>query len=120
MPEFSRSLFLLIPMLLLLAIPVLIGVFVWRDAERRGMNPLLWALVAALVPSLLGLIAYLIVASQSKPLRDCPGCSNKVEQEFQICPHCGYQLQESCPQCHKTVSPEWKLCPNCGQDLINK
>ncbi|MTI96292.1 MAG: hypothetical protein FH749_12585 [Firmicutes bacterium] len=98
-------------------IPLLIGIFVWRDAGRRGMNQLLWTLVAALIPYLLGLIVYLIVASQYNPLTKCPGCRNKVEQEFQICPHCGYQLQEACPQCNKPVSPDWNLCPSCGKHL---
>ncbi len=107
----------LLNLLILIIIPVLAGVFVWRDAKRRGMNHLLWTLVATFIPFLLGLIAYLIVASQHKPLLECPGCRTKVDQEFQLCPQCGYQLQESCPQCHKTVSPDWNLCPSCGQQL---
>lgn len=117
MLDYTRSFAVFFPFtVLFLGIPLLIGILVWRDAGRRGMHHA-WGLVAALVPYFLGLIAYLIVASQHKPLRDCPGCGDKVEQEFQVCPHCGYQLQDSCPQCHRTVAPDWSLCPHCGQSL---
>lgn len=113
----NRSFIMLFLLVFVLVIPVIIGIFVFRDAGRRGMNQLLWALVATLVPNLLGLIAYLIVASQHKPQRECPGCRNQVEQDFTTCPHCGFQLQESCPQCHKGVAPDWNICPSCGHTL---
>ena len=45
-----------------LALPLVIGVLVYRDASRQAMSsPLLWALLAALAPSFIGLIVYLVV-----------------------------------------------------------
>lgn len=63
---------LLLPLLLLFTfgIPILIAVFVYRDAKKRqDCDPVLWALVAALVPSLIGLVIYLLVRSDF-PLKD--------------------------------------------------
>ena len=101
---------------LIIIVPVIIGILVWKDAERRGLNKV-WALAAALIPNFLGLIAYLIVASQQKPKAQCPECKNTVEQGYHNCPHCGYKFQGTCPQCNREISPEWKLCPHCGQQL---
>jgi hypothetical protein len=53
-----------------MAIPLLVGVLVYRDAAKRvDCNPWLWALIAALAPSFVGLIIYLIVRSDF-PLKE--------------------------------------------------
>lgn len=44
-----------------LGVPIVIGVFVYKDAIKRETNPWLWTIVAALTPSFIGLIVYLIV-----------------------------------------------------------
>lgn len=60
----SIFMILIIPLMLIFAfgIPVLLAVLVYRDANKRmDCSPWLWALVAALVPSFIGVIVYLIV-----------------------------------------------------------
>ena len=53
-----------------LAIPLLVGILVYRDADKRvDCNPWLWALIAALAPSFVGLIIYLIIRGDF-PLKD--------------------------------------------------
>ena len=48
---------ILFPVLLvLLLIPILIGVYVYRDAKRRQMNAVVWTLVAMLAPTFIGFI----------------------------------------------------------------
>ena len=37
-------------------LPLLIGVYVYRDAKRRNMNAPLWTIIAILAPSLIGFI----------------------------------------------------------------
>lgn len=69
------TLLMVIPVILIFAIgiPIIIGVFVYRDAEKRvDCSPWLWALVAALVPSYIGLVVYLIVR-RDYPLRSQAG-----------------------------------------------
>lgn len=52
----------LLVLLCALAIPLLVGILVYCDADKRvDCNPLLWALIAALAPSFVGLIIYLII-----------------------------------------------------------
>ena len=61
---------ILLVALCVLAIPLLIGILVYRDADKRvDCNPWLWALIAALAPSLVGLIIYLIIRGDY-PLKD--------------------------------------------------
>ena len=107
---------LLIVAVIGLAIPTLVGVYVYRDARRRGMNGAVWTLIAIVTPGLVGLIIYLIVRA-SHTGRRCPGCKAPVQQTFNLCPHCGTPLKERCSQCGIPLEPEWQLCPNCGTSL---
>lgn len=97
-------------------LPFIIGVYVYRDASRRGMNAILWAFVTALVPSLIGLLIYLLVRGNYSDLR-CPRCDTPVNEQFVICPKCGVKFRPSCPNCATPVEPDWKLCPKCTQPL---
>lgn len=105
-------------MLLVLAVPVIIGVYVYRDAKRRGMNEILWALAAALVPSFIGLLIYLIVRGNYSDLR-CPRCETPVTEQYVVCPNCGARLRPACPNCATPVEQDWKLCPKCTQPLTD-
>lgn len=100
----------------ILMIPVMIGVYVYRDANRRGMNAILWTLVAVFAPSLIGFIIYLLVRDSYSNLR-CPTCDTPVKDSFVVCPQCGTKLRPSCPNCSAPVEPGWKLCPQCASPL---
>lgn len=110
----------LIPMIIIAAVvfvlPIIIGVYVYRDADRRGMNAILWALVAALAPSLIGFIIYMLVRGSYSNLR-CPSCDAPVKDSFVVCPKCGTKLKPSCPTCSAAVEPDWKMCPKCASPL---
>ena len=92
-----------------LAIPICIAVYVYQDAKRRGMEPILWALVAAIVPWFIGLIIYLLVRSGHSALR-CVKCGASVEEHYTVCPQCGAELKSRCPSCDRFVQPDWHLC----------
>ncbi len=110
--------FVLIPILLLvgLGIPLAIGVYVYRDANRRGMNAVLWTLVAILAPSLIGFIIYLLVRNSSSDML-CPRCDTPVREDYVICPNCGAKLQPYCSNCATPLQPDWKVCPRCTQSI---
>lgn len=111
--------------LIWLLIWIAIIIWVYRDAERRGMNGVLWALLV-FVGNLVGLLIYLIVrtngvsqqvtATDSQP---CPKCGKSVSQGYAFCPHCGMQIEAVCPSCKKSVNSEWRVCPHCGEKLVN-
>ena len=109
--------------LVLLIIWVLVIVWVYRDAERRGMNGVLWALLV-FIGNLIGLLIYLIVRSDYRPslekphsIQSCPSCQKPLDENFAFCPHCGARLQSVCSSCGKPVEKEWSVCPHCGEKL---
>ena len=109
-------LFLVVLIPLIFAIPILIGVYVYRDANKRGMNAVLWTLVAILTPSLLGLIIYLLVRNNYSDLT-CPNCNTRVEESYVVCPNCRTKLRPTCEVCGTAVQTTWKVCPHCGTEL---
>lgn len=100
----------------LLSVPVIIGVYVWRDARRRGMSAPLWTAVSVLVPALIGFVVYLLVRTNHSDLQ-CAVCSAHVEETYIVCPGCGTKLRASCPSCSTAVEHEWKVCPRCAGAL---
>ncbi len=98
------------------AIPVMIGIYVYRDASARGMNAVLWTLVAVLAPSLIGFIIYLLIRGNYSNLR-CPVCDARVREDYVVCPGCGTKLRPSCPGCSAPVELGWKVCPRCAAPL---
>ena len=104
-------------LLMIVAVPFIVGIYVYRDASHRGMNALLWALASAIGPALIGLIMYLLVRGNYSDLR-CPQCDETVKEQFVVCPKCGTRLRAACPGCAMPVEPDWKVCPKCTQPLM--
>ena len=98
-------------------------VWVYRDAERKGMNGILWALLV-FIGNLIGLLIYLIVRTDTFPeqrstetSQTCSNCQETVAPTFVFCPNCGVRLQAECPGCKKPIEEEWQVCPHCGKKL---
>ena len=78
-PVWVRPLFGILAGVCAAAYLLLIG-YVNRDSKRRGMSPILWTLVAILVPNLLGILLYFVLR---QPLvRVCPQCGCAVQAGF--------------------------------------
>ncbi len=108
--------FSLVVLVALLTIPIMIGVYVYRDAKRCGMNAMAWTLIAVVAPALIGFIIYLLVRGNSPDLQ-CPQCAEPVTEQYVICPHCGAKLRPACPNCSFPVEADWKVCPKCAAPL---
>ncbi|MEM2947250.1 MAG: hypothetical protein QXN96_03305 [Candidatus Bathyarchaeia archaeon] len=52
-------------------IAIILCIWVYKDAESRGMNGTLW-LIIVLLAGLLGLIIYLVVREEKKPSQTAP------------------------------------------------
>ncbi len=112
--------------LVFLVIWIAVIMWVYRDAERRRMNGLLWALLV-FIGNLIGLIIYLIVRNDYVSDRqeekeelhgfNCPKCNKPIKLDFAYCPHCTAPLKGVCHKCNRDVEPEWKVCPHCGNNL---
>ncbi len=101
-------------MVVLSTIVLLYG-YIGADAKRRGMSPVLWVLVALLIPYLIGAILYFVVR---EPLHlNCPQCGRAVNPHFNFCPSCQFNLRPNCPQCRRAVRAGDRFCPQCGFTL---
>lgn len=113
---FGAMIILLPAAALLIALPVCIGLYVYRDARRRGMNPLLWTLIAVLAPTFTGFILYLLVRGNRGNLA-CPQCGGAVGPDYARCPQCGARLRRTCSRCGRLAEENWSVCPYCGEPL---
>jgi hypothetical protein len=109
--------------LILMIIWIFVIIWVYRDAESRGLNGVLWALLV-LIGSVIGLLIYLIIRNENVPQSPpsqttpcCPQCSQPIGPNFTYCSHCGTRLQQKCPKCQQPTEPSWKVCPHCGEKL---
>ena len=112
-----------------LIIWIAVIVWVYRDAERRGMNGVLWALLV-FIGNVIGLLIYLIVRNDSSerpedkpgaPARSCPSCGKPLAEDFTFCPGCGFRLTgHTCDGCGKPMEPDWIVCPHCGREQAGK
>ena len=103
-------LFLLVPL------PILVGVYVYKDAHHRRMDVAFWTILSVLLPCLIGFIIYLFARGKyTSPL--CPQCNEPVQQSCSACPHCGFTLKDTCPQCGTVVEADWQNCPVCSGQL---
>ncbi len=106
-------------------------IWVYRDAEKRGMSGILWLLLV-LIGNVIGLLIYAIVRSETpvrKPAQSgpagaaccppeaCPACGKPLTPGYAFCPYCGKSLKKTCPVCGKPVEEGWKACPACGASL---
>ena len=116
--------------LAIFALLIAILVWVYRDAEKRGMNGVLWALVV-FVGHIVGLVIYLIVRSDHPfrspapggpsptpaPPPSCRQCGKIVDKNHTFCPYCGARAEAACPKCAKPIEKGWEICPSCGEKL---
>ena len=91
---------------------VLLVGYVYGDARRRGMNQVLWTLLAIFIPNAIGIILYFI-------LRDpvpvcCPSCGALARKGYAYCAGCGATVRPACPQCRQPTEPGWRNCARCG------
>jgi hypothetical protein len=98
-----------------LAVYVLLVGYVYGDARRRGMNQVMWTLLAIFIPSAVGVILYFI-------LRDpipvpCPRCGTPSRKGHAYCASCGAGVRTACPQCRQPVEAGWRNCVHCGAVL---
>ena len=115
--------------LAMLALGIAILVWVYNDAEKRGLNGLLWAILVFFL-HVLGFIIYLVVRSSHpekaktavSPAAGPPPPPPPAQAPIPVPPVPGPSLAPpppapqpaGCPQCGKPVAPAHAYCPTCG------
>ncbi len=77
-------------------IATVLCVFVYKDAQKRGMKANAWVWVTALL-GFIGLIIYLVSRKDRKAEKRCPVCGGSVKDSYAVCPTCGISLKETSP-----------------------
>lgn len=95
---------------------VLIAVWIYKDAKKRGMEAVLWTLLAILLPSYIGVIVYFVSRSSEKAYV-CPRCRGSVNKDYAVCPVCGLALKRKCNHCGLDCEDMWHNCPRCSNEL---
>jgi DNA-directed RNA polymerase subunit RPC12/RpoP len=114
-----------VPLTLMFVLWAAVALWVYRDAERRNHNGLLWGLFV-FIGNIIGLIVYLILRSSAPETSTslapaatakCPNCAGPIQSAYVACPHCGVRLSKNCSQCGKRAELDWKVCPHCGHAM---
>jgi hypothetical protein len=96
---------------------VLLVGYVCGDARRRGMNSVLWTLLAIFIPNAIGIILFFILR-EPVPV-PCPSCGTPAKKGHAYCAVCGAAVRAACPQCHQPVEPGAHNCTRCGAPLAS-
>ena len=86
---------------IIFVIGILIAIWVYKDAEKRGSSGVLW-LIIVILTSIVGLIIWLVVRP---PIgghpgqgpgagRMCPNCGRPIPMDARVCPYCGKNFQQ--------------------------
>ncbi|MFX0163559.1 MAG: zinc-ribbon domain-containing protein, partial [Candidatus Hodarchaeota archaeon] len=92
--------FIISLILVSLIIVVLIGLWIYRDAESRGENGVLWLIIVFFL-NIIGLIIWLLVRPPKKEMVE-----RKVVEKVLVCPYCRAEN-----------APNVRFCANCGASL---
>jgi hypothetical protein len=137
-PENAGNLFLILVVYggVVLAVFLLAMIFwTYRDMRARSRDRLGQLLVTVMVAVLNfpGLLIYILLRPretlseayersleeeellqeiEEKPT--CPGCGQRTQPGWQICPHCQTRLKKTCISCGKMLELSWNICPYCA------
>jgi hypothetical protein len=98
--------------MMVLSVYILLVGYIVGDSRRRGMRPLLWALLAIFIPNAIGIILYFIL--REPLLKHCSKCGAAAQASYTYCAVCGEALSKTCPGCHGPLQPGWSHCARCG------
>lgn len=106
-----------------------------RDIQTRSHDNVLrtLSLLAAALLFLPGIVIYLVLRpprtieeeyqqtlEEEALLRtideaqQCPGCDQRVQSNWLVCPNCNTRLKKTCHKCSQPMDLNWNLCPYCG------
>jgi len=88
--------------LIAVIIGIVLAIWVYKDAEKRGSSGALW-LIIVLITGIIGLIVWLVVrppiggkkeASEASSERRCPNCGRIIPDDARVCPYCSKKFDE--------------------------
>ena len=84
-------------------IGILLGIWVYKDAEKRGKSGIMWLLIVWVL-GIIGLIIWLVVrppiggdpakGNAAGGDRKCPNCGRPIPMDARACPYCAKKFEE--------------------------
>lgn len=122
---------------ILVAFWVSMVIWAYRDMRSRSRDSLARLFVALMIGilNIPGLFIYILLRPretlseayersleeeallqeiEEKPT--CPGCGQRVHDDWQACPYCHTRLKKPCRHCDNLLELSWNLCPHCATD----
>jgi ribosomal protein S27AE len=90
-----------------LALGIALCIWVYRDAQDRGMDGALW-LIVVIFTGPIGLILYLLLRSEPRPYSRPPPPPPPLLRRTRFCTRCGREVSLAarfCPQCGHALEP---------------
>ncbi len=86
--------------LVFLIIGIVLAIWVYKDAQKRGSSGALW-LIIVLLTGIIGLIIWLVVRppiggekkATTSSERRCPNCGRVIPDDARTCPYCGKNFE---------------------------
>ena len=80
---------------------LILGIWVYKDAEKRGKSGVLWLLIVWFVAFPIGLIIWLVVRppigggeKTASSDRKCPNCGRPIPMDARACPYCAKKFED--------------------------
>lgn len=102
-----------IAMLFFMGYWLLVTFWVYQNAIKSKLNPLLWGMIV-LCTNLAGLFVYLIYKSMNLSCFKCGALQNR---DNLYCTSCGTKIGSTCPSCGTMISEKFSYCRNCGNKV---
>jgi len=120
---------------ILLALWLALVVWAYRDMRARSRDRLAQFAVAVsvVVLNVFGVFIYVMLRPREtlaeayersleeeallqeiEEKSNCPGCSQRVREEWQVCPSCHTRLKKPCHVCGHLLELSWTVCPHCA------
>jgi len=89
--------FCIIPLVLFI-VWIILAIWVYKDAEKRGSSGVLWLLIV-IITGIIGLIIWLVVrppigGEKKEPDRRCPNCGRAIPMDAKACSYCAKKFEE--------------------------
>lgn len=106
-------------------IPIILCVWVYKDAQKRDMEAVIWLLIVLLVPCCIGCLIYLIVrqpigGEQRVPPSYTAPATTPYEERTPAPPETERPIERGkkfCPTCGASIPAQATFCPHCGSKL---
>ncbi|MEG0013203.1 MAG: zinc ribbon domain-containing protein [Cellulosilyticaceae bacterium] len=103
--------------IMILAVQIIVGVLVYKNAEQYGLSGVMWMIIVIILPGLVGAILYFIIRYGKEKILYCSHCHEQVKETYNFCPNCRSSFGSLCDSCNNLSGKYDKFCPFCANEM---